>query len=456
VTPGRRGGASAGHIWSYALGRGLLAFVAVAAIGIGASLGTFILLEPSYSIGTAIRIGAMYLGPFHHIPIVVEGSFDLGALRLPNLPPSSATTVEIGVALLAITGIAVWLLFGAGRSLAERSGGDLGARMLAGALVAPGYAAPVFLVALIVEIGRPVELGTLVSGRITLHLSAWQALVFPLVIAAVTGAAGGAVSWLGANEMRHRVRMISAALAGGWRMFVLGLLFAFAGLFVAGAVQPDEAVAALTPSTARYYRAVFDRPSWGAVILTHHLALSPNEAVWVLAPSSGACDAVAGGPNLDVLCYGRFPHGLESIIQPVVGGVPVSGGPDLDLGRAPAGYFLFLLVPALATTLGGRAAAARARLKGREAMPIGAAAGVPFAAVAFVSCLLASVTVTYTSSFVERSGGSLWIGPEPLPTTAFALMWGLAGGAIGAATMGWSIRSRGPRRAEAGRPTTPR
>ena len=147
-------------------------------------------------------------------------------------------------------------------------------------------------------------------------------------------------------------------------MFGVGLVLAYAGLFVAGAVQPDEAVAALTPSTARYYQAVFDRPGWGAVILAHHLALSPNEAVWALVPSSGACDVVAGGPNVDVLCYGRFPHGLESIVQPLSNSVPVPRGPDLDLGRAPAGYFLFLLVPALATAFGGRAAAVRAGLGG--------------------------------------------------------------------------------------------
>jgi hypothetical protein len=271
--------------------------------------------------------------------------------------------------------------------------------------------------------------------------------VFPLAIAAVAGAVGGAVTWLATEGGRRRVRTISAALAGGWRMFGLALLFAYAGVFVAGAVQPDEAVAALTPSTARYYRAVFDRPGWGAVILAHHLALSPNEAAWVLVPSTGACDEVSGGPNLDVLCYGRFPHGLESLVQPIVGGAQVSGGPDLDLGRAPGGYFLFLLVPALATALGGRAAARRVDLSGREAIPVGAAAGVPFAALVFAASLLASVTIGYGSTFVDGSGGSIRIGPEPLRAALLALMWGVAGGALGAASAGWPrARRRGSRR----------
>jgi hypothetical protein len=455
VTRGRRGRPADGPIWSYALGRGLFAFVAVAGVGVGASLASFILGEPAYSLGTALRIGALYVGPFHHIPVVVEGHLDLDPLRLPNLPPSGATTVEIGFALLAVTALAVWLLFGAGRTLAERRGGDLGARMLAGALVAPGYAVPVFLLALLVEIEQPVELGTLVSGTIGFHLAAWQAIVFPLAIAAVSGAVGGGVSWLGTQQERHRVRVISAALAGGWRMFGIGLVLAYAGLFVAGAVQPDEAVAALTPSTARYYQAVFDRPGWGAVILTHHLALSPNEAVWALVPASGACDVVAGGPNVDVLCYGRFPHGLESVVRPLSTPIPVPRGPDLDLGRAPAGYFLFLLVPALATAFGGRAAAMRAGVGGRAAMPIGAAAGVPFATLVGAASVLASVTVRYGSTFVEGSGGSLRIGPEPLSGALLALMWGLAGGATGAATVGWSLRSRRSGRSAARRRGAP-
>jgi hypothetical protein len=447
VTPRRRGGPARGPSWSYALGRGLFALVAVAAVGMGASLASFLLVDPPYSLATAIRIGALYLGPVHHVPVVIEGELDLAGLRLPNLPPSGATSVEIGVALLLVTALAVWLVYGAGRTLAGRSVGGLGARVLAGASVAPGYAVPVFLVALLVQLERPVDLGTVVSGRIGLHLSAWQALVFPLAIAAVAGAVGGAVSWLGAEGGRRRVRMISAVLAGGWRMFGLALLFAYAGVFAAGAVQPDEAVAALTPLTARYYRAVFDRPGWGAVLLAHHLALSPNEAVWVLVPSSGACDEVSGGPNVDVLCYGRFPHGLETLVQPLVGGAPASGGPDLDLGRAPAGYFLFLLVPALATALGGRAAARRADLAGREAMPVGAGAGVPFAGLVFAASMLASVPIRYGSTFVEGSGGSIRIGPEPLGAALFALMWGVAGGALGAASAGWPrARRTGSRR----------
>lgn len=446
MTPRRRGGPSRGPVWSYALGRGLFAFIAVAAVGIGASLAAYLLVDPPSSLATAIRIGALYLGPFHHVPVVIEGELDLGELQLPNLPPSGATSVEIGVALLGVTAIAVWLLFGTGRSVADRSGGGLGSRMLAGVAVAPGYAVPVFVVALLVEVERPVELGTLVSGRIGVHLSAWQALVFPLAIAAVAGSVGGAVSWLSAEGARQRVRTISAALAGGWRMFGLGLLFASAGVFVAGAVQPDEAVAALTPSTARYYRAVFDRPGWGAVILAHHVALSPNEAMWVFVPSIGACDEVSGGPNVDVLCYRRFPQGLESLTQPFVGGAPDAGGPDLDLGRAPAGYFLFLLVPALATALGGRAAARRAHVAGRAAMPVGAAAGVPLAALVFAASLLASVTIGYGSTFVEGSGGSIRIGPEPLAAALLAFMWGVAGGALGAASAGWpQVRRTGSR-----------
>ncbi len=266
--------------------------------------------------------------------------------------------------------------------------------------------------------------------------------MFPLAIAAVAGAVGGAVSWLASQEARQRIRTISAALAGGWRMFGLGLLFAYVGVFAAGVVQPDEAVAALTPSTARYYRAVFDRPGWGAVVLAHHLALTPNEAVWVARAVDRRVRRRVGWPEprrpvLRAVPARARERGPAHRRRPAGSGqVRIS----TSAGRPPA-YFLFLLVPALATALGGRAAAARARLSGRAAMPVGAAAGVPFAILVFAGSVLASVTIAYGSTFVEGSGGSIRIGPEPFGATVLALMWGVAGGAIGAASAGWP-RSR--------------
>ncbi|HEX5954747.1 MAG TPA: hypothetical protein VFY37_02330, partial [Solirubrobacterales bacterium] len=324
-------------------------------------------------------------------------------------------------------------------------GGGLADRVLAGTLVAPSYALPVFLVALVVEIAEPVRLGGYVSGAVAVRLAAWQALLFPFVIAVVAGAAGGIWSWCRHRSADRWARRVEASAVGGLRMFAFAILLSLGGLFVAGVVQPDEVVAVLTPSTARYYETVFDRPEAGAVALAHHLAIAPNEAMWMLVPALGRCDVVRGGPQADLLCFGRFPHGLERVLEPVLAGVPVSSqGPGVEVRRAPAGYFLFLLVPAIATMLGGRAAARRRGVEGRAAMPIGAAGGLAFGVLAGAASLLAVVTVSYGSTLVEGSGGSLWLGPEPLGGALVATMWGVAGGAIGAATVGASVRRRRP------------
>ena len=83
-------------------------------------------------------------------------------------------------------------------------------------------------------------------------------------------------------------------------------------------------------------------------------------------------------------------------------------------------------------------------------MPIGAAGGLVFGALVGVASVLAVVTVSYGSTLVEGSGGSFWVGPEPVGGAVLAAMWGVAGGAIGAATVG--VRPRRPGRPAAGTP----
>jgi hypothetical protein len=451
VTAGRV--RTAAPVWSFSLARGALAFLAVAGVGIAAALAASV-AGVRLPVDDVVRVGLLYLGPFHHVPVVIEGELDLRTIPLPNVPPSGVTTVEIGIALLSVTALAIWLLFGSGRAIADRAGGGLGDRVLAGTLVAPGYALPVFLVAVVVEIEEAVRIGGFVSGSVGVSLAPWQALLFPFGIAAAAGAAGGLWSWCRERPSDRSARTLEASAVGGIRMFAFAVLLSLAGLFVAGVVQPDEVVALLTPSTARYYRTVFERPGAGAVAVAHHIAIAPNEAMWTLVPVLGRCDVVRGGPDGDLLCYSSFPHRLERVLEPVLAG-PRRGVPtqqrDVDYRWAPAGYFLFLLVPAIAAVLGGRVAARRRGVAGRSAMAIGAASGVVFAVLVGVASLLAVVTVSYGSTLVETSGGSLWLGPEPVAGTILAAMWGIAGGAIGAASEGW-FRGRRRGTTGAGRP----
>src|SRR4029450_6797385 len=98
-----------------------MVFLVIAGIGLVAAATTLGLAAPGVSLGGAVRVGALYLGPFHHVALVFEGDLAVDPSRLPgaNLRGGGAATVELGVALLAVTGLAIWLLFRAGRRSAS-------------------------------------------------------------------------------------------------------------------------------------------------------------------------------------------------------------------------------------------------------------------------------------------------------------------------------------------------
>jgi hypothetical protein len=161
------------------------------------------------------------------------------------------------------------------------------------------------------------------------------------------------------------------------------------------------------------------------VILAHHLALAPNEALWTLVPAVGGCDVVRGSDRSELLCYRRFPSGL------------IPDG-DVSFANAPGGYLAFLLVPAVATLVGGRWAGSTAKGAGTSGAAIGSASGAVFGGAVLAGCLLASITLSYgATSGAGSGGGHLWIGPDPVSGTLFALAWGVAGGALGGASTGF-------------------
>jgi hypothetical protein len=405
--------------WGTALLRGFLVFALVLAIGVVVAIVGLAATDAGLAFGQASRIGVLYLGSFHHVAVVFEGDLDVDLSQLPGsrIPEGASVAIELGVAFLTITALAVWLLFRAGRASAHGDGA--GARALTGGRVALGYAPPILLLALLVRFEQPNQIGSFVTAGVRVSLSAWQALVFPFGIAAAAAAGGGLWSWAGVAERVAAVR-VRAVLAGGWVMFLLALGLSYAGLLVAGIVQPDEPVALATPSTAQYYTKVFERPALGAVALGHHVALVPNEAMWTMVPASGACDVVDGSERGDFLCFGSFPS--------------TSAGGSTTFGSAPAAYLLFLLVPAFATVFGGRRASMRSGRDGWSAVVDGAAAGVVYGVLVGAGCLLASITLSYAASAGADVGGRLWVGPDPVWGTIAALAWGITGGAIGAAS----------------------
>lgn len=429
--------------WADALARGFVAFLAMAAIGQMLAFLAWLVADTGASAAATVRLGWMYFGAFHHVAVELDVS-DLDIVASGAAPGS--TSLSIGVALLSVTAVAVFLLFLAGRTVADRAGGSAGARVLLGAAVAPSYALPAFVAALLVDVTTPLRFGSFATGELHVALSPWQALVFPFAIAAASGAAGGFRSALGADNRSEDVRRIAAAGSGALRMLVVGLGLSLAGLFVAGVVQPDEPVALLTPSTARYFETVFDRPAAGLVILGHHLAAAPNEALWTFVPAMGACDGVRGSASRDLLCYSRFPILLETTV-PALEGLAVSSpfGPVI-FRRAPAGYLAFLLVPVAASLLGGRAAGRRFGASRRERVLVGVTAGAMFALLIGVAAVLSSITVGYGAAFGgDGSAGWVVVGPNVVTGTLCALAWGCVGGALGAATSDRPRRSWGER-----------
>lgn len=447
----RLAGRAARGAWP-ALRRGAVAFAVVAGIGQVLALAMWASGAGELSLGVAARVGALYVGAFHHVAIRLD-------IRDVATPAAGSISLSIGIALLSVTLLAGWLLARSGRAVAGHVSGGAALRAARGATVAIGYAVPSFLLALVTSV-ETVPLGAAAPGGVfRMTLTPWQALVFPLAVGAVSGAAGGLRASLEAGGRSWA----SAPVAGSLRMLMAAALLSFAGLFVGGVVQPDEPVALATPTTARYLRPVLDRPVTGIVLLGHHVGLLPNEAVWTLVPAMGGCDRIGGDVEADVLCYERFPASIGPSLTPIPGAATVR----LPLGEAtyrsaPPGYLLFLIVPAAATVLGGMRAAAvasgpRSSAPGRpgsetaEAVRAGALAGVGFAVAVGALAALSSVTIGYRSTVGgEAARGWLVVGPQILPGIALALAWGIAGGAAGAALELTRRRSRLLRRARRG------
>jgi hypothetical protein len=153
----------------------------------------------------------------------------------------------------------------------------------------------------------------------------------------------------------------------------------------------------------------------------------------------GGCDTASIGArgfglSTDFLCYWRFPGAGEEALVPsgVLG--PALGPEGGGYGTAPIGYFLFLLVPLVATVLGGRWAAQRTAAEDRSrALTTAALSGVAFALLVGGAILLSRIVVSVSGAAGGfRQGGGVTLGPNLLTGTGLALLWGVAGGAVGA------------------------
>lgn len=436
AAPPGGGGSTLGGGWGSAFFRGSLAFLIVALFALLVAVFNASTSPAGESPTDILRSGGFTLEVFHNVGIAA----DVPRLTLPASPDSPFSgpveaTFTFAFALMTGTLIAAWLLFRAGRATAQRAGGSPGARAFHGAKVALPYGLLVFGVSWLVSLDIPLPaLPFLEAGPLTLAPSRITALLWPLGLALFFGVLGGLSSARSLLSSTARGRRASGMLAGAWRMTWLAMVLGFIGYLVVAALHPEDPY----PLGPSFFRQVMDQDilAEGGSLLMFALLALPNIAALTLSGAAGGAIGFSGNfagtsVSCDLVSYVSFPAGAST----AAGGFALDPCAQLgvDFGLAPPLYFLFLLVPFLATILGGRFAARRAEAATRgQGATAGALAGVGFGIMAALLMVLATVSVGAQAADVGQSG-SVAAGPT-LPISAlFALAWGVVGGALGGA-----------------------
>jgi hypothetical protein len=368
--------------------------------------------------GSVARYGGVLFYAFLHVGFHFESASVLQGGAPFNIAPSGV----VAFAAMSGTALAVWMLSLGGRAVAGEVGGSTLVRGLHGLKVALPYAALTVAGSFLLRFQPEGS-----DQAPIIHPSYVSALIWPLALAASAGFVGGIRSadpegWVRLVPSREDLgRRLYGALAGGLRMIAYGLLFSFAGLLVMAVLKPH--------STAVYF-SVFDRGvSAGVLAIVATLLVLPNMAAWVLFPAMGSCVGLNGPLSICVLSYMHFPGDTGATIA----GASNPASLNLNLPSAPVGYYLFLLVPLVAVVLGGAAAARRGRATSRNDVAVlGALAGVVFALLSLFTIVLASISVKLGGNLLAfGASGSFRIGPDLTSGVLLALVWGVAGGALG-------------------------
>lgn len=356
-------------------------------------------LHLDLGLSETLRVGTFYLWLFHRGSLVWSPS---------AAGDAAGGRIYVSAAIMSGTFLALLLLFKAGgRSAGE---GNWLSRGLQGARVAPAYAAlSLAVVALFHGAGEPAEV-VLFPG-----------LLYPLALGAAAGFAGGAATARDSLAEGFQRRVL-AAFAGGWSMLVHGIVASFVALML---------LAALKPVYSRVYLAGFRavRQRGGVAAMVNNAMLLPNESVWAMSASMGACDGVYGSVRVDALCYSHFPTGLSAPAAPTASTVPV----PTTVPHIPLVLLIFAAVPPVAVLLGGAAGQRFARTRGyRDAALIGASSGLVFSALMGTAALLSGVALSDVGSG-PLQGRAVFIGPNVVIAALVAAAWGVPGGALGAA-----------------------
>ncbi|MGH2724662.1 MAG: hypothetical protein ACRDI0_10465 [Actinomycetota bacterium] len=428
--------------WGRAALHALLAFVVLLALGevlaaLQASTDPFRAVAPSggielpeLSVRNVLRAGGLAFFQFHMVTTEVS----LPPIRGPEaFPFGLSLSLSFAGTAMGAMALGGWLLFVGGRSVAAREGGPTWARVLHGAKVAVPYAVLALLLAFVVR--QDVSLtrfpgAPFGDGVATIRPRPMSAFLWPLLLGLVAGGLGGLRSALGSPGWHPWGQRGWAALAGGWTMAWLALGLSFVGLLVLAAVHPD--------ATRTYFEIVGRLGGAGGTLLVLTTVLFlPNLATSFLAGSMGGAAVSVGffGSACTVISYGRFPRGVAGAVPPPDALAPTCESllGALRFGTAPAWYFSFLLVPLVASVVGGWVAARRAgATTSAEGAGAGAAAGTTFALI-LLGLLVVGRFVAQAEGLVGflTGGGSVSVGPGVGTVFLLGLGWGLAGGALG-------------------------
>jgi hypothetical protein len=389
-----------------------------------------------------VRGGALTFFQFHHVALEIDSS----AVPIPGAESTPFGEIDITMRLSAslMLGalVALWFLYLGGRATARVGGGPGWARPIHGAKVAVPYTMLAVAYSFLARISiDQAELGAGAQGPATVGASIPSVVFWTLLFGLVAGIAGGistgpVVRGTGAVWERR----IRGVMAGGWRMAWVAVALSLFGFFIVAAVNAEQ--------TGAYFRFVASGDfASGASILLTTILLLPNAATGIAAASLGGSIGVdLLGSACSVISYTRFPLGSAEVPPLDSPGADLCGSIPLEFGLAPIAYFLFLLVPIVATLLGGSLAARRAGSPAPgEAAAAGAVAGVVFSVFLLGLMILArfagQVDIPFAGLF---GGGKLALGPDLLSGTLLALVWGSAGGALGGLIASRRMESRPP------------
>jgi hypothetical protein len=341
-------------------------------------------------------------------------------------PFGASFQVSVTFAVMLGFAAAGYLLFRAGRRLAERHPAHGWLSGLRGLQIALLYGVTMFVLGLFagvdIALSDVVPAGQGAGEGLSIRPSLLGSFGMPFLLALFAAGAGALRGKLA--PAAHPARMVVAAVSGGWLAAGLAVAFASVGFLIVAALHPD--------ATRAFLELIPGGGLSRALTVVATLLVLPNLGTGIAAASMGGSinttSFTALGDTCALISYRSFPSGMYSSFG---GGPPPDCGIPVELGPAPLPYLLFLIVPLVATIAGGRVAAQRSGSIGRrEGALAGVAIAFPYAVWLWVLALIARAGYSANTGFFDLQ---IWIGPGLLSTVLVGLLWGAAGGAIGGA-----------------------